>query len=801
MAWLYHFNQIVTHGMEGFLETAVPMISGLAEIIGLFIIVTSLVKATYHYVRATFFHGQHDFLHEMSSGLTTALEFLMSAEIAKTFLLQNLESVVPLAATFALRAMMSLMLHWEMEGGHRSGRKKEETPAGEAEKKERLIKFPSFSPVLCCVKRKNRAPALDSFAQRGYTRAIESKGADGSDSASAFCVFAGYCSGGIEGLLNKAPAHIRCGERITNRGGIIMFSSINTCWVLVAAFLVYFMQAGFALCEAGFTRAKNTGNILMKNMMDFCIGTPCYWVIGFGLMFGGTSALIGGFDPFIQGDYSHLGLDIPLWVYIVFQTVFCATAATIVSGSMAERTNFKAYCVYSAAISLVVYPICGHWMWGGGWLQSMGFHDFAGSAAVHNVGGVIALLGAAMLGPRIGKYDKDGNPHAIPGHNLTAGALGVFILWFCWFGFNGGSSLSLATDEAMTLTGLVCFNTNLAAAVATCVTMIFTWLRYGKPDVSMTLNGSLAGLVAITAGCDAVSPFGAFIIGFVAGILVVLSVEFFDKIAKIDDPVGAVSVHFANGVWGTIAVGLFSNGGDGVGKGLFYGGGFAQLGTQLLGLITVDVYVVVVMFIIFKIIDKTIGLRVPAEVEIDGLDIHEHGLTSAYAGFSISDANAAAMVPNENTDLGEDDASKASAVQMNAAVPVVKEPAVIHDGIYDTGMHKVSIIAKLSKFDQLKTALNDLGVTGMTVTQVMGCGIQKGTTEKYRGVPVDSTLLPKIKVEVIVSKISVDAVVDAAKKALYTGHIGDGKIFVYNVTRVVKIRTGEEDFAALQDVE
>ena len=544
-----------------------------------------------------------------------------------------------------------------------------------------------------------------------------------------------------------------------------MFSSINTCWVLVAAFLVYFMQAGFALCEAGFTRAKNTGNILMKNMMDFCIGTPCYWVIGFGLMFGGTSALIGGFDPFIQGDYGHLGLDIPLWVYIVFQTVFCATAATIVSGSMAERTNFKAYCVYSAAISLVVYPICGHWMWGGGWLQSMGFHDFAGSAAVHNVGGVIALLGAAMLGPRIGKYDKDGNPHAIPGHNLTAGALGVFILWFCWFGFNGGSSLSLATDEAM------------------------------------TLNGSLAGLVAITAGCDAVSPFGAFIIGFVAGILVVLSVEFFDKIAKIDDPVGAVSVHFANGVWGTIAVGLFSNGGDGVGKGLFYGGGFAQLGTQLLGLITVDVYVVVVMFIIFKIIDKTIGLRVPAEVEIDGLDIHEHGLTSAYAGFSISDANAAAMVPNENTDLGEDDASKASAVQMNAAVPVVKEPAVIHDGIYDTGMHKVSIIAKLSKFDQLKTALNDLGVTGMTVTQVMGCGIQKGTTEKYRGVPVDSTLLPKIKVEVIVSKISVDAVVDAAKKALYTGHIGDGKIFVYNVTRVVKIRTGEEDFAALQDVE
>ena len=369
------------------------------------------------------------------------------------------------------------------------------------------------------------------------------------------------------------------------------------------------------------------------------------------------------------------------------------------------------------------------------------------------------------------------------------------------FGFNGGSSLSLSTDETMTLTGLVCFNTNLAAAVATCVTMIFTWLRYGKPDVSMTLNGSLAGLVAITAGCDAVTPFGAFIIGFVAGILVVLSVEFFDKIARIDDPVGAVSVHFVNGVWGTIAVGLFSNGGDGVGLGLFYGGGLTQLGIQLLGLVVVDAYVLIVMFLIFKIIDKTIGLRVPAEVEIDGLDIHEHGLASAYAGFSISDANAAAMTPNENTDLGEDDVTKASAKQVDAAVSVVREPAVIHDGIYDTGMHKVSIIAKLSKFDQLKTVLNDLGVTGMTVTQVMGCGIQKGTTEKYRGVPVDSTLLPKIKVEVIVSKISVDAVIDAAKKALYTGHIGDGKIFVYNVTRVVKIRTGEEDYDALQDVE
>ncbi len=579
-----------------------------------------------------------------------------------------------------------------------------------------------------------------------------------------------------------------------------MFNSIDVMWTLVGAFLVYFMQAGFALCEAGLTRAKNAGNILMKNMMDFCIGTPCFWLVGFGVMFAGTGALIGGFDPFIQGDYSHLGLDLPIWVYAVFQTVFCATAATIVSGSMAERTNFKAYCFYSAAISLIVYPVSGHWIWGGGWLSGLGFHDFAGSTAVHMVGGVIACLGAWMLGPRIGKYDKNGKAQAIPGHNLTAAALGVFILWFCWFGFNGGSSICLSTDESMVLTGLVCFNTNLAAAVATVATMIFTWIRYGKPDVSMTFNGALAGLVAITAGCDCVDTFGAFFIGLVAGILVVLSVEFFDNVAKIDDPVGAVSVHFVNGIWGTVAIGLFSTGGNGVGKGLFYGGGFAQLGTQALGVVSVIAYVVPVMFIVFKIIDKTIGLRVSAEIEIDGLDVHEHGLASAYSGFAITDATSAALSINENTDLGEDDPSKATERQLSAAVPVIREETVGSD-FADTGMHKVSIIVKLSKFDALKTALNKLGVTGMTVTQVMGCGLQQGTTEKYRGATVDSNLLPKVKVEVIVSRIPVDSVIETAKKALYTGHIGDGKIFVYNVARVVKIRTGEEDFAALQDVE
>lgn len=583
-----------------------------------------------------------------------------------------------------------------------------------------------------------------------------------------------------------------------DKGGDVMYSATDVIWVLVAAILVFFMQAGFALCEAGLTRAKNTGNILMKNMMDFCIGTPCYWLVGFGLMFAGAGPLIGGFDPLIRGSYDFGTL--PTWCYAIFQTVFCATAATIVSGSMAERTNFKAYCIYSAAISLVVYPISGHWIWGGGWLSSLNFHDFAGSACVHMVGGLIACLGAAMLGPRIGKYDKNGKARAIPGHNITAMALGVFILWFCWFGFNGGSTVAMTADADMELASLVMFNTNLAAAVATVVGMIFTWIRYGKPDVSITFNAALAGLVAITAPCDCVTPVGAFFIGLVAGVLVVLAVEFFDNVAKIDDPVGAVSVHMVNGIWGTLAVGLFSSGGDGVAPGLFYGGGFTQLGVQALGVVSVAAYVLIVMFIIFKLIDKTVGLRVPAQIEIDGLDIHEHGLASAYSGFAINDMTGMDMDVNENTDLGEDDYSKASEGQINAAVKVVNKKTVV-DGIYDTGMHKVSIICRLAKFDALKTALNDLGVTGITMTQVMGCGIQKGAGEKYRGVELDANLLPKVKVEVVVSKIPVDSVIEAAKKALYTGHIGDGKIFVYNVTKVVKVRTGEEDFAALQDVE
>ena len=568
------------------------------------------------------------------------------------------------------------------------------------------------------------------------------------------------------------------------------FSSVDVIWTLLGAALVYFMQAGFAMCEAGLTRAKNTGNILMKNMMDFCIGTPAFWLVGFGLMFGGSGAFIGKLDPLIRGSYQFGSL--PTWCFVIFQTVFCATSATIVSGSMAERTNFKAYCLYSAMISLIVYPISGHWIWGGGWLSQLGFHDFAGSTAVHMVGGVTACIGAKILGPRIGKYDRDGKPKAIPGHNLTVAALGVFILWFCWFGFNGASTTAMSTDADLTKASLVYMNTNLSAAIATCTAMIFTWVRYGKPDVSMTLNGALAGLVAITAGCDQVSPVGAFFIGLFAGILLCVSVDFFDRIAKIDDPVGAISVHGACGAMGTLCVGLFATDG-----GLFYGGGIHYFLIQLLGVASVMLWVIITMTIIFKVIDKLVGLRVPADIEIEGLDYHEHGLASAYAGFNISDITAT-MDVNENTDLGESDYTKASDSQKNAAVKVAGEVLVAAN---PTGMYKVSILVKLSRYDKLRKALNELGVTGMTVTQVMGCGIQKGSGEKYRGAEVDATLLPKVKVEVIGGNIPVEKVIETAKQCLYTGHIGDGKIFVYDVRHVVKVRTGEEDLAALKDVE
>ena len=567
------------------------------------------------------------------------------------------------------------------------------------------------------------------------------------------------------------------------------FSSVNTIWVLLGAALVFFMQAGFSLCEAGFTRAKNTGNILMKNLMDFCIGTPCFWLVGFGIMFGAGTQLFGWIDPMIMKDYSHiLPAGVPLWAFAIFQTVFCATSATIVSGAMAERTKFSAYCIYSAAISLLIYPVSGHWIWGGGWLSQLGFHDFAGSTAVHMVGGVCACIGAWMLGPRIGKYDKNGKPKAILGHNITFAALGVFILWFCWFGFNGASTVAMDSDAAVTSAGLIFFNTNLAAAVACCVTLIFTWIRYGKPDVSMTYNAALAGLVGITAGCDAVSPLGAAIMGIVFGIVIVLSVEFFDKVVKIDDPVGAVSVHGVCGSLGTIMVGLFATGVS-TEKGLFYGGGWHLLGTQALGVVSVAVYVAVVITIVFFILKKTIGLRVDAEHEITGLDVTEHGLLTAYAGF--------AMLPDT---IAEDSpVVVAGEVPVAEAVPVKKMPSFEeNEGAKFT---KVEIICKESRLESLKNAMVDIGITGMTVSHVLGCGVQKGKPEYYRGVQVEASLLPKVQVDIVVSKVPVRAVIETAKKVLYTGHIGDGKIFVYDVENVVKVRTGEEGYDALQDVE
>ena len=555
-------------------------------------------------------------------------------------------------------------------------------------------------------------------------------------------------------------------------------SAINTLWVLVGAALVFFMQAGFAMVETGFTRAKNAGNIIMKNLMDFCIGTPVFWLVGFGLMFGGPSSLVGSIGGIAsEANYgaSMLPDGVPFFAFLIFQTVFCATAATIVSGAMAERTKFSSYCLYSFIISLFVYPISGHWVWGGGWLSQLGFHDFAGSAAVHMVGGVAALIGAKSLGPRIGKYGKNGEAKALPGHSLTLGALGVFILWFCWFGFNGASTVSMEGSAAETAAKIF-VTTNLAAALSTCVVMSITWIRYRKPDVSMTLNGTLAGLVAITAGCDTVSPVSAAIIGALAGFVVVFGIEFIDQKLKIDDPVGAVGVHGLNGLLGTICVGLFSDGSGTNGLGLFMGGGVSLLGVQLLGAVSIIAWVAVTMTVVFAVIKKTIGLRVSREEELAGLDIMEHGLESSYAGFLTQDD----AVPGQSVPA----AAQASAKADGAGHPLTK----------------ISIVTRRNKLEELTKALHEIGVTGMTISEVLGCGVQKGDVEYYRGVKMDVKLLPKVKIEIVVSEIPVDLVVETARRVLYTGQYGDGKIFVYEVENAVKIRTGEDGIAALQDV-
>ena len=581
-------------------------------------------------------------------------------------------------------------------------------------------------------------------------------------------------------------------EEITKLVEESVTSEVFGVWFLIGAALVFFMQAGFAMVETGFTRAKNAGNIIMKNLMDFCIGTVVFVLLGFSLMMAEDYVLgifgvpnleiLTDFGAFLKGGNAPS---------FVFNLVFCATAATIVSGSMAERTKFVSYCIYSAVISLFVYPIEAGWVWNSqGWLAQLGFHDFAGSAAIHSVGGITALIGAIMVGPRLGKYVKDKagkvkKVNAIPGHSITLGALGCFILWFGWYGFNGAAAWDGNSLASIFVT------TTIAPAVATCTTMLFTWFKNGKPDVSMCLNGSLAGLVGVTAGCDAVDALGSAIIGIVSGILVVVVVEVLDLKLHIDDPVGAVGVHLANGVWGTLAVGLLANPDAPAGlEGLFYTGSFKLLGIQTFGIIAILAWTAVTMTLTFFIIKKTVGLRASKEEEIKGLDSTEHGLPSAYADF---------LPTVESIDYGYEEAVNVTGdVPVAEAVPVKKMPT------FDDGtpkLTKVEIICKESRFETLKAAMMDIGITGMTVSHVLGCGVQKGKPEYYRGVQVEANLLPKIQVDIVVSKVPVRSVIDTAKKVLYTGHIGDGKIFVYDVENVVKVRTGEEGYDALQDLE
>ena len=581
-------------------------------------------------------------------------------------------------------------------------------------------------------------------------------------------------------------------EEITKLVEESVTSEVFGVWFLIGAALVFFMQAGFAMVETGFTRAKNAGNIIMKNLMDFCIGTVVFVLLGFSLMMAEDYVLgifgvpnleiLTDFGAFLKGGNAPS---------FVFNLVFCATAATIVSGSMAERTKFVSYCIYSGVISLFVYPIEAGWVWNSqGWLAQLGFHDFAGSAAIHSVGGITALIGAIMVGPRLGKYGKDKagkvkKVNAIPGHSITLGALGCFILWFGWYGFNGAAAWDGNSLASIFVT------TTIAPAVATCTTMLYTWFKNGKPDVSMCLNGSLAGLVGVTAGCDAVDALGSAIIGIVSGILVVVVVEVLDLKLHIDDPVGAVGVHLANGVWGTLAVGLLANPDAPAGlEGLFYTGSFKLLGIQTLGIIAILAWTAVTMTLTFFIIKKTVGLRVSKEEEIKGLDSTEHGLASAYADF---------LPAVESLDYGYEEA-----VNVTGDVPVAEAITVKKMPTFDDGtpkLTKVEIICKESRFEALKAAMVDIGITGMTVSHVLGCGVQKGKPEYYRGVQVEANLLPKIQVDIVVSKVPVRSVIETAKKVLYTGHIGDGKIFVYDVENVVKVRTGEEGYDALQDVE
>ncbi len=569
---------------------------------------------------------------------------------------------------------------------------------------------------------------------------------------------------------------------------------MDTLWVFLTAILVFFMNLGFASVEAGMARAKNTVNILSKNFIVFAVSSLGYLLLGWGLMFGSDNPFVGTEHLWIMGDadlsfYENtLTSTVPFWGKFFFQLVFCGTAATIVSGAVAERVKYISFILFSFVLTLIIYPIVGHWVWGGGWLADLGFLDFAGDTAVHSVGGWAALSGAMILGPRIGKYGDDGKPRAIPGHNMSLAVIGLFVLWLGWFGFNPGSTMSFEHPEDIMH---ILMTTNTSAIAAVLTSTIASWIFIGKPDLGMTINGCLAGLVGITGSCAYVTIDASLLIGAVAGVLVVFAVMFFDRIG-IDDPVGATSVHLCCGVFGTLCIGLFAKKGVttlSTVNGLFNGGGVKLLGIELLGIVAVGVFTFLTSSLVWIVLKKTIGIRVSIEEEIAGLDIGEHG-NRAYPDFANAVGNIDYSTPTQEENHGE--------TSVEEAIPVKKMPAFSEDTPKFT---KIEIICKESRLENLKNAMVKIGITGMTVSHVLGCGVQKGKPEYYRGVPVETSLLPKVQVDIVVSKVPVRTVIETAKKVLYTGHIGDGKIFVYDVENVVKIRTGEEGYDALQDVE
>ncbi len=573
------------------------------------------------------------------------------------------------------------------------------------------------------------------------------------------------------------------------------YSLIDTLWVFLAAILVFFMNLGFASVEAGFARSKNTVNILSKNFIVFAVSSLGFLLLGWGIMFGGDNPFMGTENLFILGNQdlsaydSTLTSTVPFWGKFFFQLVFCGTAATIVSGAVAERVKYVSFIIFSFVLTLVIYPIVGHWVWGGGWLADLGFKDFAGDAVVHSLGGWAALSGAMLLGPRIGKYGKDGKPRAIPGHSMSLAVIGLFVLWLGWFGFNPGSTMSFQnTNDVVHI--LMTTNTSAIAAVLTAT--ITSWIVMKKPDLGMTINGCLAGLVAITGSCAYVTIEVSLLIGAIAGVLVVFLVRFFDN-RKIDDPVGATSVHLGCGIFGTLCVGIFAK--EGVTSlsttnGLLYGGGLEPLGIQLLGTVVIGAFVFATTGIVWFILKKTVGIRVSREEEIQGLDIGEHG-NLAYPDFAI----VAEGIENDGTAAAIPAAPIESAVSLEEAIPVE------HHETKGVKITKVTILTNQSKFAQLQEALDKLGVTGITVTNVFGYGIQKGHTLYFRGAPVSSRLLPKVKIDIVICKIPVETLIKTVQETLYTGNVGDGKVFIYDVEDVIKIRTGERGYDALQDEE